>query len=170
DPGHFDFDHRVIRPDGQVRILHARGRVVVDEGGTPVRMFGTGHDVTERELEEREADRLKDEFFALVSHELRTPLSSVKGYVELLLDGRAGAETNARGREFALTIARNASRLESLVDDLLFAAKLHSGGFGPHPEETVNPRRLPTGRFEAAGRDPAERTIDLVLTTGWSCP
>jgi signal transduction histidine kinase len=28
---------------------------------------------------QREADRLKDEFFALVSHELRTPLSSITG-------------------------------------------------------------------------------------------
>ena len=169
DPGQFDFDHRVIRPDGEVRTLHARGRVEVDEDGTPVRMFGTGHDVTERELERREADRLKDEFFALVSHELRTPLSSVKGYVELLLDGRAGAETNARGREFALTIARNASRLESLVDDLLFAAQLQSGALALHPEDTVDLSELLADRVEAAAQDAAERTIELVLTSEASC-
>ena len=33
---------------------------------------------------EREAERVKEEFFALVSHELRTPLTSIIGYLELL--------------------------------------------------------------------------------------
>ncbi|KKL17445.1 hypothetical protein LCGC14_2485490, partial [marine sediment metagenome] len=43
-------------------------------------------DITERKRAEQEADRLKDEFFALVSHELRTPLTSIVGYLELLED------------------------------------------------------------------------------------
>src|SRR5205085_3753046 len=46
DPGRFDFHHRIVRPDGAVRTLHARGAVVVAEDGTPVHMFGTGQDVT----------------------------------------------------------------------------------------------------------------------------
>ena len=43
----FSFDHRVIRPDGAERIFHARGRVVMDNDGKPLRMYGTGQDVTE---------------------------------------------------------------------------------------------------------------------------
>jgi PAS domain S-box-containing protein len=43
----FSFDHRVIRPDGAERIFHARGRVVMDNDGKPIRMYGTGQDVTE---------------------------------------------------------------------------------------------------------------------------
>jgi PAS domain S-box-containing protein len=43
----FSFDHRVIRSDGAERIFHARGRVVMDNDGKPIRMFGTGQDVTE---------------------------------------------------------------------------------------------------------------------------
>ncbi len=45
----FAFEHRIIRPDGQVRTLYARGRVVLDDAGTVTRMVGTAHDVTERE-------------------------------------------------------------------------------------------------------------------------
>jgi signal transduction histidine kinase len=37
----------VILPDGAERIFHARGRVVKNDDGKPVRMFGTGQDVTE---------------------------------------------------------------------------------------------------------------------------
>ncbi len=44
----FDYYHRVIRRDGSVRTLHARGRAIYDRDGKPVRMVGTGQDVTER--------------------------------------------------------------------------------------------------------------------------
>ena len=37
----------------------------------------------------QEAERSRDEFFALVSHELRTPLTSIIGYVQLVLDDEA---------------------------------------------------------------------------------
>lgn len=40
---------RIVRPDGEVRILHGRGSVVIDENKQPVRMWGTAQDVTERQ-------------------------------------------------------------------------------------------------------------------------
>ncbi len=50
----YDFEHRVVRPDGEVRVVHRRAEVVFDDEGMPVRMVGTVHDVTERKaLEER---------------------------------------------------------------------------------------------------------------------
>jgi PAS domain S-box-containing protein len=44
----FAFDHRVVRPDGTTRWLHARGRVLLGEAGAPVRMIGSGQDITDR--------------------------------------------------------------------------------------------------------------------------
>jgi PAS domain S-box-containing protein len=44
----FSFDHRVVQPDGTVRWVEGRGHVVVDGAGNPVRMLGSGQDVTER--------------------------------------------------------------------------------------------------------------------------
>jgi PAS domain S-box-containing protein len=50
----FSFYYRIHRPDGEERVIHARGGVVSDEHGTPIRMFGTAQDVTERkQAEER---------------------------------------------------------------------------------------------------------------------
>lgn len=43
----FAFYHRIVRPDGSVRVLHARGKVETAAGGLPTKMTGTGQDVTE---------------------------------------------------------------------------------------------------------------------------
>jgi PAS domain S-box-containing protein len=53
----FDLEHRIVRPDGEVRAIHARGDVLADPAGRPVGMIGSSQDVTERiqaELRERE--------------------------------------------------------------------------------------------------------------------
>jgi len=48
----FSYDYRNLRWDGRVRALHARGEVILDETGRPVRMIGTAQDITERKLME----------------------------------------------------------------------------------------------------------------------
>ena len=56
----YDVEHRIIRPDtGEERIIRAHGEVMWDETGTPVKMFGTAQDVTERKKTE-ERLRLRD--------------------------------------------------------------------------------------------------------------
>ncbi|MDQ4127915.1 MAG: PAS domain-containing protein, partial [Actinomycetota bacterium] len=50
----YDFNHRIIRPNGTERVVHRRAEVVRDEGDAPLRMVGTVQDITERtEAEER---------------------------------------------------------------------------------------------------------------------
>ncbi|MGE5139360.1 MAG: PAS domain S-box protein, partial [Rudaea sp.] len=44
---------RIVRPDGEVRILHVRDdEVTYDQSGRPIRMFGTVQDITERKRAE----------------------------------------------------------------------------------------------------------------------
>jgi signal transduction histidine kinase len=73
----------------------------------------------------RQLDRMKDSFLAAVSHELRTPLSSIRGYLEMLLDDEFDAETS---RRFLSVMQRNSDRLLRLIDDLLMVARLTEDG------------------------------------------
>jgi PAS domain S-box-containing protein len=44
----FETEFRVVRPDGEVRIIHSRGAVLRDAAGQPERIIGTAQDITER--------------------------------------------------------------------------------------------------------------------------
>jgi len=83
---------------------------------------------------EREAERAKQDFFALVSHELRTPLTAILGYVELLLSDDAAAPSSEHARHLEV-IERNARRLVRLVGDLLFAAQVEGAPLLLEPGE-----------------------------------
>ncbi|MEV6598863.1 ATP-binding protein [Actinoplanes sp. NPDC051346] len=73
----------------------------------------------------RQLDRMKDSFLSSVSHELRTPLSSIRGYLEMLLEDDLDAETSQR---FLAIMQRNSDRLLRLIDDLLTVARLSDEG------------------------------------------
>jgi PAS domain S-box-containing protein len=53
----FGLEHRVARPDGEVRTVECHGEVVCDQAGVPVRMVGTCQDTTEQRLLEEESTR-----------------------------------------------------------------------------------------------------------------
>jgi PAS domain S-box-containing protein len=122
----FAFEHRIERPDGEIRFISARGDVVRDAGGRPLRMRGTAQDVTEhhRAVEAQEANRLKDQFLATLSHELRTPLHAVIGWAQMLLRGALDEERKHRAVEL---IYRNALIQSQMISDLLDVSRITSG-------------------------------------------
>jgi signal transduction histidine kinase len=75
----------------------------------------------------RELDVLKDRILNTVGHELRTPLSSIRGYLELLMD-EADPLDSATARQFMTVMQRNSERLLHLVDDMLTAAQFRADG------------------------------------------
>lgn len=96
--------------------------VLDDRGGFLGRLW-TLRDVTQQ----RELDRLKDDFVATVSHELRTPLTSMMGFLEMIREGEAG-ELNDEQKRFLAIVYRSSERLQRLVGDLLFVARLDANG------------------------------------------
>ena len=55
DGGTFEFEERIVRPDGDECVLHSRGVVEIDTAGRAVRMLGACQDITARKHEERMA-------------------------------------------------------------------------------------------------------------------
>ena len=74
----------------------------------------------------KSVDRIKNEFLANLGHELRTPLSSIIGYSELL-DSLTLGELNEVQKKASESIYRNAERLRSLIDSLLYLSYVNSG-------------------------------------------
>lgn len=54
----FDFEHRIVCPDGEVRVIQTRGRVLVDGHGRVTGMVGTGQDITERKEAQQRLQQL----------------------------------------------------------------------------------------------------------------
>jgi PAS domain S-box-containing protein len=84
----------------------------------------------------RSLDQAKDDFIATVSHELRTPLTSLSGYLELMLDGDAGTVSEQQHLMLA-TMAKNAGRLRSLIEDLLLINQMDAGSLQLDLEPTA---------------------------------
>jgi PAS domain S-box-containing protein len=133
----WEFTCRIHRAyDGEERWISARGEVVVDEAGRPVRMVGVVRDVTDQQQAEQAlreardaaqaANRTKSEFLAVMSHELRTPLNAIGGYADLLEMGIHGPVTDAQRTALA-RIQISQKHLLGLINDVLNYAKLETG-------------------------------------------
>jgi PAS domain S-box-containing protein len=64
----FNFYYRIVRRDGEERIIQSSGSVETDERGKPVRMFGTAQDVTERRRIEQELSQSEERYRDLVEN------------------------------------------------------------------------------------------------------
>ncbi len=89
---------------------------------------------------EVEVDRLKSEFVATVSHELRTPMTAIKGYVDILTMGAAGALAENQ-LHFLEIVSNNIDRLNILVNDLLDISRIEAGRVTLTPQ-SVNLREI----------------------------
>ncbi len=110
-----------IDQKGQPSTFSATLSCVMTPEGKVSGVVAVLHDVTR----EKEISQMKTDFVSSVSHELRTPLSSIKAYVEMLLDGEATDEKTQR--EFHEIIAGEADRLSRLIENILNISRIESG-------------------------------------------
>ncbi|MBQ7202673.1 MAG: HAMP domain-containing protein [Eubacterium sp.] len=99
-----------------------------------------------------EIENSRKEMIAGVAHDLRTPLTSVKGYVEGLMDGIAN--TPEKQQQYLKTIYTSTLNMERLLDDLLTVSRLELG--------TIKLDKKPVNLNEFLHN--MEEEISLVLT------
>ena len=120
-PGEHAFSHRVLRPDGTVRVVEATSEAVLDASGRPARLIGSVQDVTERrflELQLREAQRLESigRLAGGVAHDFNNLLTVILGFSETLLDGLpAGDERRASAEQIRIAGRRAADLTQQLL-------------------------------------------------------
>ena len=64
-------EHRIVLPDGEVRIVHEQAEIFRDALGRPLRMIGTVQDITERKKNEQELHRYRYHLEELVEERTR---------------------------------------------------------------------------------------------------
>ncbi len=116
-------------PDGREVVLRAQAHRFEADG--QIGVVVVLHDITEL----RRLERVRRDFVANVSHELKTPLTSIRGYVETLLDGAIDDQEN--NRRFLDKVQVNVQRLNHLVADLLSLARVEAQEDGL-PLETLD--------------------------------
>lgn len=93
--------------------------VPVDTNIEEINQFGKTFNYMAGKIEENE-EKMKN-FVANVSHELRSPLTSIKGFVQALIDNKGKTEQDRK--KFLHIVSRETGRLDNLVSDLLTLAK-----------------------------------------------
>ncbi len=120
--GQFDVEFRVVRPDGQVRWVWARGFPVRNERGEIYRIAGITEDITERKLAAESRTRLIRGF----THDVKNPLGAADGFLALLEEEVAG-ELNAKQKDSVERSRRSIRNALSLIHNLLEIERAEAG-------------------------------------------
>lgn len=154
-----DVEFRVVRPDGDVRWVWARGFPVRDDGGRVFRVAGIMEDITDRRRHAVERERLLEDerrahgaaeqrrvelervtesrarLIRGFTHDVKNPLGAADGYLALLEQGVHG-ELSGPQRD-AISRARRAIGLAlELIRHLLDIARAEAGQLEIHADET----------------------------------
>jgi len=142
------------------RTIRLRGTALRDASGA-----GGAVVVLDDVTEMQRLEHIRRDFVANVSHELKTPVSSIKGFVETLLDGAVDDPDDAR--RFLGIIARQSDRLAAIIEDLLALSRIEqSETTGTLP---VEPLPL-AGIIDTAADDCRPRAVERRIALEVDCP
>ena len=130
----FEFEHRVLRHDGEWRFCSVRAVPIMNADGTVREWVGVHADITDRKRDEEKLRQLaaelaevsdrKDEFLATLAHELRNPLAPIRNGLQLMK--LAGQQTPVIEQARTM-MERQLAQMVRLVDDLMDVSRISQG-------------------------------------------
>ena len=115
---HSSSEKEIVLYDGSDQYWRARATPLIDAQGDCVGSVVVLNDITKM----RQLERIRRDFVANVSHELKTPITSIKGFVETLLDGALHNTKDAD--KFLKIISSQSDRLDAIIEDLLSLSRI----------------------------------------------
>lgn len=118
-------EYRYFKSDGAIANVYDRGYIIYDKDKMPLRMVGALQDVTERQNNEAERNRLIDDlikqnknleqFTYIISHNLRSPVANIMGCAQMLKDQEL---TPAERESFVDGLSQSIGKLDDVITDL----------------------------------------------------
>lgn len=140
DSGYYEAEYRMFHTtSGQLRFIHANGRVFYDDKQRAVRLSGIVRDVTffkmmQQELERQVTTRTNElvdlnhdlvrsneslkQFAYVASHDLQEPLRKILTYSDLIRT-KSRTVLDEKSQEYLEKISRASTRMSTLIKDLL---------------------------------------------------
>jgi two-component system phosphate regulon sensor histidine kinase PhoR len=151
----------VLREEGGERFLQVHGAALRDARGDRIGAVIVLNDVTRL----RRLENLRREFVANVSHELKTPITSIKGYLETLLEG--ALDNREETERFLGVVVKHADRLNTIIEDLLLLSRIEQDAESAMLEKQE--AHLPDLLREAA-EDCAVKAAEKSIAIEINCP
>ncbi len=112
----------MLGPDQTERYVQVRSSVLLGGHSEQIGALIVFNDITRL----YQLEQVRRDFVANVSHELKTPITSIQGFIETLLDGTIHSPEDTK--RFLGIVARQAGRLNSIIEDLLQLCELEQDG------------------------------------------
>lgn len=129
----YEVEHRLKGKSGEYRWYLARALPVRNGEHLITRWLGTCTDIHERKgVEDRlrsslQSNRELEEFASVASHDLQEPLRKIQSFASFLQDEQS-TNLNAEGRDYLARIQSAATRMRTLISDLLEFSRLAAKG------------------------------------------
>lgn len=137
--GIYQYEARIMLPNGNIKWIKTQGKVVFNENGTPKKMLGTLRDITEEKsfslaLENEVRERTRElavnnealekmnaelnSFAYVSSHDLQEPLRKIRIFAERISETEL-QNLSEKGQDYFRRIEKAASTMQTLINDLL---------------------------------------------------
>ncbi|HUX12775.1 MAG TPA: ATP-binding protein [Spirochaetia bacterium] len=124
-----------------VRYLQVHGITLSLQSAGPGGVLLVLNDITRM----KQLEQIRKDFVSNVSHELKTPVTSIKGFVETLIDG--AMEDRERAGHFLRIILKQTDRIHDIIEDLLSLARLEQN------ESPIQTKRCDVSQILGASAD-----------------